>query len=107
MKAALTLLVGRLNTSPGTKLELTGSIQVRQGFIHLYRNSARVLGGHVEKLVESWELKRVRTSIFKHEYLFSDVLHSFCRLVKLKLSGVFQWRYTRGIPFLSISISRT
>ena len=49
----------RLNTPPGTKLQLQGRIPVNIGFLLLSRSNARVLGGHVDKLVDNWELKRV------------------------------------------------
>ena len=50
----------RQDTPPGTKVKLSGKVPVNHGFLLLNHNNCKVLGGHVEKLVENWELKRVR-----------------------------------------------
>ena len=51
-----------LNSQPGIKVKLDGKISMNHGFLLLNNSNTKVLGGHVEKLVENWELKRV--SIF-------------------------------------------
>lgn len=52
-----------LNTPPGTKVKLLGTVQVKNGFILLEDSNVCVLGGEVEFLVEKWELQR---SLAKH-----------------------------------------
>ena len=54
----------RLDTPPGTKIKLMGKIPMSHGFLLLARDSVRFLGGHVEKLVENWQLKRVNKEEF-------------------------------------------
>ena len=48
-----------LSIPPGTKVCLTGTITVQEGFLMLDSNNTRVLGGEVEKLKEKWELNKV------------------------------------------------
>ena len=45
-----------LNTPPGTKIKLSGIIEVRNGFLLLDDSNTAVLGGEVEHLIEKWEL---------------------------------------------------
>ncbi|XP_057686768.1 tudor domain-containing protein 3 isoform X2 [Corythoichthys intestinalis] len=52
-----------LNTPPGTKLNLHGTVLVRNGFLLLDDSKITVLGGEVEHMVEKWELQR---SLSKH-----------------------------------------
>nr|XP_006113618.1 tudor domain-containing protein 3 isoform X1 [Pelodiscus sinensis]XP_006113620.1 tudor domain-containing protein 3 isoform X1 [Pelodiscus sinensis]XP_014424226.1 tudor domain-containing protein 3 isoform X1 [Pelodiscus sinensis]XP_025035754.1 tudor domain-containing protein 3 isoform X1 [Pelodiscus sinensis] len=52
-----------LNTPPGTKIKLSGIIEVKNGFLLLDDNNTVVLGGEVEHLIEKWELQR---SLSKH-----------------------------------------
>ncbi|OXB54686.1 hypothetical protein ASZ78_012300 [Callipepla squamata] len=52
-----------LNTPPGTKIKLSGIIEVRNGFLLLDDSNTAVLGGEVEHLIEKWELQR---SLAKH-----------------------------------------
>uniref|UniRef100_A0A7M4FN32 Tudor domain-containing protein 3 n=1 Tax=Crocodylus porosus TaxID=8502 RepID=A0A7M4FN32_CROPO len=52
-----------LNTPPGTKIKLSGIVEVKNGFLLLDDNNIVVLGGEVEHLIEKWELQR---SLAKH-----------------------------------------
>ena len=49
----------RENTPPGTKVRLVGKVPVVQGFLLLDKSNTEVLGGKVEKMIESWNLKKV------------------------------------------------
>lgn len=51
-----------LNTPPGTKVKLIGSIQVKNGILLLDDSNIHVLGGEVDHMVEKWELQRVRVN---------------------------------------------
>lgn len=48
-----------LNTPPGTKVKLIGTVQVKNGFVLLDDSNISVLGGEVDHMVEKWELQRV------------------------------------------------
>ncbi|KAM4596660.1 tudor domain-containing protein 3 isoform 1-T1 [Fundulus diaphanus] len=52
-----------LNTPPGTKVKLVGTIQVKNGILLLDDSNIHVLGGEVDHMVEKWELQR---SLAKH-----------------------------------------
>lgn len=52
-----------LNTPPGTKVKLLGTVQVKNGLLLLDDSKISVLGGEVEHMVEKWELQR---SLAKH-----------------------------------------
>ncbi|XP_063088767.1 tudor domain-containing protein 3 isoform X2 [Cavia porcellus] len=52
-----------LNTPPGTKVKLSGNVDIKNGFLLLNDSNTTVLGGEVEHLVEKWELQR---SLSKH-----------------------------------------
>lgn len=52
-----------LNTPPGTKVKLTGTIQVKNGILLLDDSNIHVLGGEVDHMIEKWELQR---SLAKH-----------------------------------------
>ncbi|XP_041936992.1 tudor domain-containing protein 3 isoform X2 [Alosa sapidissima] len=52
-----------LNTPPGTKVKLLGSLSVKNGFLLLDDSKVSVLGGEVEHMIEKWELQR---SLAKH-----------------------------------------
>ncbi|XP_061558542.1 tudor domain-containing protein 3 isoform X2 [Phycodurus eques] len=52
-----------LNTPPGTKIKLLGTVLVRNGFLLLDDSKMSILGGEVEHMVEKWELQR---SLAKH-----------------------------------------
>ncbi|XP_071345368.1 tudor domain-containing protein 3 [Trachinotus anak] len=52
-----------LNTPPGTKVKLLGTLQVKNGLLLLDDSKISVLGGEVDHLVEKWELQR---SLAKH-----------------------------------------
>ncbi|GFR96842.1 tudor domain-containing protein 3 [Elysia marginata] len=47
-----------VNTAPGTKVLLSGTIEVETSFLLLTGNNFRLLGGRVESLAEPWELKK-------------------------------------------------
>uniref|UniRef100_A0A8C8RHX1 Tudor domain-containing protein 3 n=1 Tax=Pelusios castaneus TaxID=367368 RepID=A0A8C8RHX1_9SAUR len=49
-----------LNTPPGTKIKLSGIVEVKNGFLLLDDSNTVVLGGEVEHLIEKWELQRVK-----------------------------------------------
>ncbi|XP_069553900.1 tudor domain-containing protein 3 isoform X1 [Brachyistius frenatus] len=52
-----------LNTPPGTKVKLLGTVQVKNGLLLLDDSKIFVLGGEVDHMVEKWELQR---SLAKH-----------------------------------------
>ncbi|KAL4635746.1 tudor domain-containing protein 3 [Arapaima gigas] len=52
-----------LNTPPGTKVKLLGTVMVKNGFLLLDDSKIVVLGGEVEHMIEKWELQR---SLAKH-----------------------------------------
>ncbi|XP_067352238.1 tudor domain-containing protein 3 isoform X2 [Channa argus] len=52
-----------LNTPPGTKVKLLGTVQVKNGLLVLDDSKISVLGGEVDHMVEKWELQR---SLAKH-----------------------------------------
>ncbi|XP_035681505.1 tudor domain-containing protein 3-like [Branchiostoma floridae] len=47
-----------LSTPPGTKVKLTGSIAISNGFLMLEGSNVKVLGGQVEKLFSRWDIQR-------------------------------------------------
>lgn len=51
-----------LNTAPGTKVKLLGTVQVKSGLLLLDDSKISVLGGEVDHMVEKWELQRVRVN---------------------------------------------
>ncbi|KAJ8352655.1 hypothetical protein SKAU_G00241310 [Synaphobranchus kaupii] len=52
-----------LNTPPGTKVKLLGTVLVKNGFLLLDDSKIHVLGGEVDYMVEKWQLQR---SLAKH-----------------------------------------
>ncbi|XP_063067951.1 tudor domain-containing protein 3 [Engraulis encrasicolus] len=52
-----------MNTPPGTKVKLLGSVLVSNGFLLLDDSKVAVLGGEVEHMIDKWELQR---SLAKH-----------------------------------------
>lgn len=52
-----------LNTPPGTKVKLLGTVQIKNGLLLLDDSKISVLGGEVDHMVEKWELQR---SLAKH-----------------------------------------
>ncbi|XP_056411461.1 tudor domain-containing protein 3 [Hyla sarda] len=52
-----------LNTPPGTKMKLLGTVEVKNGCLLLDDTNTVMLGGEVEPLIEKWELQR---SLSKH-----------------------------------------
>lgn len=52
-----------LNTPPGTKVRLSGVVDIKNGFLLLSDSNTTVLGGEVEHLIDKWELQR---SLSKH-----------------------------------------
>ncbi|XP_006776821.2 PREDICTED: tudor domain-containing protein 3 [Myotis davidii] len=52
-----------LNTPPGTKVKLSGIVDIKNGFLLLNDSNTTILGGEVEHLIEKWELQR---SLSKH-----------------------------------------
>ncbi|XP_006005219.1 tudor domain-containing protein 3 isoform X2 [Latimeria chalumnae] len=52
-----------LNTPPGTKVKLLGTVKIANGFLLLDDKNTVVLGGEVDHLIEKWELQR---SLAKH-----------------------------------------
>lgn len=47
-----------LNTPPGTKIHLTGEIRIKSNLILLFAKNVKILGGHVDYLVEKWKLTK-------------------------------------------------
>ncbi|CAL8069339.1 unnamed protein product, partial [Calicophoron daubneyi] len=47
-----------MNTPPGTKIQLLGTISVSLGFLILRKNQINVLGGHVENLIREWTMTK-------------------------------------------------
>lgn len=60
-----------LNTPPGTKVKLLGTVQVKNGFVLLDDSNISVLGGEVDHMVEKWEIQRVRDNFRMLSRLFS------------------------------------
>ena len=56
-------LLFSLNTPPGTKVKLLGTVQVKNGLLLLDDSKISVLGGEVYHMVEKWELQRVRVVV--------------------------------------------
>ncbi|KAF7652739.1 hypothetical protein LDENG_00092840 [Lucifuga dentata] len=52
-----------LNTPPGTKVKLLGTVLVKNGLLLLDDSNISILGGEVDHMVEKWELQR---SLAKH-----------------------------------------
>ncbi|KAI4902221.1 hypothetical protein NFI96_025305 [Prochilodus magdalenae] len=52
-----------LNTPPGTKVKLLGTVPVKNGLLLLDDTKIAVLGGEVDHMIEKWELQR---SLAKH-----------------------------------------
>lgn len=52
-----------LNTPPGTKVKLSGTVDIQNGFLLLSDSNTTVLGGEVEHLIDKWALQR---SLLKH-----------------------------------------
>lgn len=52
-----------LNTPPGTKVKLLGTVLIKNGLLLLDDSKICVLGGEVDHMVEKWELQR---SLAKH-----------------------------------------
>lgn len=48
-----------LNTSPGSKIVLTGDVEIAHCFLLLTQENATFIGGKVDHLIEKWELNRV------------------------------------------------
>ncbi|KAF8560625.1 hypothetical protein P879_09285 [Paragonimus westermani] len=51
-----------LNTPPGTKLRLMGTIPIRLGFLILRKRDFQVLGGNVPNLIKEWTMTRLAKS---------------------------------------------
>lgn len=48
-----------LNTLPGSKILLTGEVEIAHCFLMLTQENTSYIGGRVEQLIEKWELNRV------------------------------------------------
>ncbi|ELU08898.1 hypothetical protein CAPTEDRAFT_225700 [Capitella teleta] len=46
------------NCPPGTKLKLSGRVKMNHSFLLLDRNNCKILGGHVDRLFEPWNVKK-------------------------------------------------
>ena len=44
---------------PGTKLKITSDVIARNGFLLLTPSVVKVLGGHVDHMVEKWKASKV------------------------------------------------
>lgn len=67
-----------LNTPPGTKVKLLGTVLLRNGLLLLDDSKISVLGGEVYHMVEKWELQRVKII-----FIFNDCLACFVLLAML------------------------
>lgn len=47
-----------LNTPPGTKIFLNGEIKIKSNMFLLFAKNIKILGGHVDYLVEKWKLTK-------------------------------------------------
>lgn len=56
--------ISSLNTPPGTKVKLLGTVEIKNGLLLLDDSKISVLGGVVEHMVEKWELQRVSVHFF-------------------------------------------
>jgi len=54
----------RPNTPPGSKLKLVGKVVICNGYLLLYKANCKLLGGRVQSMVDSWNLKRVSAEAF-------------------------------------------
>ncbi|XP_006639056.1 tudor domain-containing protein 3 isoform X1 [Lepisosteus oculatus] len=52
-----------MNTPPGTKVKLLGTVLLKNGFLLLDETKIAILGGEVDHMIEKWELQR---SLAKH-----------------------------------------
>ncbi|XP_065886485.1 tudor domain-containing protein 3-like isoform X2 [Dysidea avara] len=50
-----------LSVPPGTKLKITSNVMARNGFLLLTPSVVKVLGGHVEHMVEKWKASKIIT----------------------------------------------
>lgn len=65
------LLFFSLNTPPGTKVKLLGTLQIKNGFVLLDDSNISVLGGEVDHMLEKWEIQRVRDHFIMLSQLLS------------------------------------
>ena len=61
-----------LSMPPGTKLKITSDVMARNGFLLLTPAVVKILGGHVDHMVEKWKASKVST--VAHSYAFRVVL---------------------------------
>lgn len=47
-----------MNSPPGTKILIKGNLALKQGLMLLDQNNTKVLGGHVDEMVERWKLAK-------------------------------------------------
>ena len=52
-------VLSSLSVPPGTKLKITSNVMARNGFLLLTPSVVKVLGGHVEHMVEKWKASKV------------------------------------------------
>ena len=48
-----------LSMPPGTKIKITSDVIARNGFLLLTSAVVKVLGGHVDHMVEKWKASKV------------------------------------------------
>ncbi|VDM61751.1 unnamed protein product [Angiostrongylus costaricensis] len=51
------------DTPPGTKLLISGMVNVENGFLILNSSNVEVIGGRVEKLIDKWMIERVQAPL--------------------------------------------
>lgn len=68
-----TFFFSSLNTPPGTKVKLLGTVLVKNGLLLLDDSKISVLGGEVDHMVEKWELQRVRADVVMMAQLFLQI----------------------------------
>ena len=49
---------------PGTKLKITGDVMARNGFLLLTPSVVKILGGHVDQMVDKWKANKVSSNMF-------------------------------------------
>ena len=57
------ILFSRVNTPPGSKILLSGTVEVETNFLLLNPKNTSLLGGRVESLADPWELKKLNQTV--------------------------------------------
>ena len=68
------MFVFSLNIPPGTKLKIMANVMARNGFLLLTPAVVKVLGGHVDHMVEKWKASKVSNSPLELQQLNDNTL---------------------------------